>query len=319
MKQLLIIAALLTMLVACTGPAIGPVKGVLIVYEPGVDLQRLDDLLEEIQLRVTTVDTENVFDFSTCSADDFRDDLKTRRTILFVTENTNQLPDELQMLDGIYRGEDLWAEDQVVLGIVLPGYTDTDALSNLLEQTYNHHLESYIYGSFVATQMSSPERIDSLLALGFSMDIPKSYHLEEWNLESGFIQYQRHVSDECLILLSIRWIDDSVVLSPDDAILWREAVARNYFYDSAADSVDRSSVEVQPINLRGLHGLRLLGMWRNPDHLNAGAFTSYVLRSNGRRYLLDTVVFHEHREKEPYIREGWIIMNTFMLGEDNDR
>ncbi len=311
-------SALLLMLVACAGPAIGPVKGVLIVYEPGVDLQSLDDLLEDIQLQVTTVDTENVFDFSTCPMEDFRDDLKTRRTILFVTENSLQLPAELQLSEGIYRGEDIWAEDQVILGVVLPEFTRTDALSNLLEQAYNHHLESYIYGSFVSTQMSSPERIDSLLTLGFSMDIPKSYHLKEWNPEAGFIQYQRIVSDECLILLSFRWIDDSVILSPDDAVLWREAVARNYFYDSAADSVDRSSVEVQLMNLRGLHGFRLLGMWRNPYHLNAGAFTSYVLRSNGRRYLLDTEVFHEHREKEPYIREGWIIMNTFMLGGDND-
>ena len=316
--KLFVFITLLILLLACAGPAIGPLKGVLIVYEPGIEMQNLDDLLEDIQLHVTTVDTENVFDFSTCLREDFGDDLMARRTILFVTENSSQLPDELQMSEGIYRGRDLWAEDQIVLGIVLPGFTDSDALSNLLEQTYNHHLESYIYGSFVSTQMSSPERIDSLLTLGFSLDMPKSYHLEEWDAEIGFIQYQRNVSDECLILFSIRWIDDSVVLSPDNAIIWREAVARNYFYDSAADSVDRSSVEVQPMNLRGLHGFRLLGMWRNPDHLNAGAFTSYVLRSNGRRYLLDTVVFHEHREKEPYIREGWIIMNTFMLGGDND-
>ena len=110
---------LLILLVACAGPAIGPVKGVLVVYEPGVDLQNLDDLLEEIQLQVTTVVAENVFDFSTCLREDFRDDLKTRRTILFVTENSLQLPDDLQMSGGIYTGEDLWAEDQVVLGIVL--------------------------------------------------------------------------------------------------------------------------------------------------------------------------------------------------------
>ncbi|MCK4807185.1 MAG: DUF4837 family protein [Candidatus Aegiribacteria sp.] len=316
MKHFVFLTALL-LLAACAGPATGPVKGVLIVYEPDIDMQDMDDLLEEIQLHVITVDTENVFAFSTCSRENFRDDLKTRRTILFITENSFQLPDELQESDGIYLGENIWAKDQVVLGIVLPGFTDTDALSNLLEQTYNHHLASYIYGSFVSTQMSSPERIDSLLTLGFSMDIPKSYHLEEWNPEAGFIQYQRNVSDKCLLMMTIRWIDDSVVLSPDEAVVWREAVARNYFYDAAADSVDRSSVEVQSMDLRGLHGWKLLGMWRNPEHLNAGAFTSYVLRSNGRRYLLDMEIFHEHREKEPYIREGWIIMNTFILGEYN--
>ncbi len=309
----------LFLLAGCSAPATGPVKGVLIVYEPEIDLQDMDDLMEDIQFQVTTVDAEDVFDFSTCSREDFRDDLKTRRTILFITENSLQMPDELQESGGIYTGENIWAEDQSVLGIVLPGFTDTGALSNLLEQTYNHHLSDYIYGSFVSTQMSSPERIDSLLTLGFSMDIPKSYHLTNWDTEAGFIQYQRSVSDACLLLLSIRWIDDSVILSPEETILWREAVARNFFYDSSADSIDRSSVEVQPMDLRGHRGWRLLGMWRNPEHLNAGAFTSYILRSNGRRYLLDMEVFHEHREKEPYIREGWIIMNTFIPGEHNDR
>lgn len=317
MKHVVFITVLL-LLAACAGPATGPVKGVLIVYAPDITLQDLDELLEEIQLQVTTVEAENVFDFSTCSIEDFRGDLKTRRTILFVTENIHQLPDELQVSNGIYRGENIWAKNQYVLGIILPGFNDTNALSDLLEQIYNNHLSSYIYSSFVSTQMSSPDRIDSLLVFGFSMDIPKSYNLAEWNPEAGFIQYQRNVSDTCLLLLSIRWIDDSVVLSPDEAVLWREAVARNYFYDAAADSVDRSSVGVQPMDLRGLHGWKLLGMWRNPEHLNAGAFTSYILRSNGRRYLLDMEIFHEHREKEPYIREGWIIMNTFILGEYND-
>jgi len=228
------------------------------------------------------------------------------------------LPDELHQSGDVYTGDDVWAEDQIVVGVVLPEFTDTTLLSDILEQAYYDHLTAYLFGSFVSTQMSSPERIDSLLTLGFSLDIPKSYHLAEWDSEAGFIQYQRRVSDDCLLLLSVRWLDDSVVLSPEDAILWRESVARNYFFDSAADSIDRSSVEVQPINIRGLHGWRLLGMWRNPEHLNAGGFTSYVIRSNGRRYLLDMEVFHEHREKEPYIREGWIIMNTFIMGEGSN-
>ncbi len=315
MKKYVLLIVLL-LFASCMRPATGPIKGILVVYQLGID-EQLDDLLDKIQIHITTVDTENVFAFSSCPLDDFGGDLKSRRTILFVTGDGSLLPDELVESDGIYRGEDIWAEDQIVLGVVLPGFTDTDALSNLLEETYNQHLTAYLYGSFVATQMSSSERIDSLLTLGFSMDIPKSYHLADWDTEAGFIQYQRSISDDCLLLLSIRWIDDPIVLSADNAVLWREAVARNYFYDAAADSVDRSSVTVQPLNFKGLHGWKLLGMWRNPLHLNAGSFTSYILRSNGRRYLLDMEVFHEHREKEPYLREGWIIMNTFMLGDEN--
>lgn len=312
-----LLLSLLILLVSCAEPATGPIKGVLVVYRSDIDSRHLDNLLESIQLQITTVDTENVFNYSSCTAETFEGDLKTRRTILFVVEKEEQLPDELRPSEGIYKAQNVWATDQDIFGVVIPGFTDYSVLSRQLEQSYNEHLSDYIYGSFVSTQMSSPERIDSLLTLGFSLDIPKSYHLSDWDPDAGFVQYQRNVSDECLLILSIRWIDDDLTLSPDEAVRWREAVARNYFYDAAADSVDRLRVTVEPFDLHGLEGWRFHGMWRNPDHLNAGAFSSYVLYGNGIRYLLDMEIFHEHREKEPYIREGWIIMNTFFTGEYN--
>ncbi len=306
--------SILILLISCRSPATGPVKGVLVVYGSGVDYELVDELLEDIQLHVITVDTENVFNFSSCTEEMFRGDLKSRRTILFVAEQEGLLPDMLHQIDGIYHANDVWATGQDVFGIIFPEFTHLPELSRQLERSYNEHLSAYIYGSFVSTQMSSMERIDSLLTLGFSMDIPKSYHLSDWDPDAGFLQYQRFVSDDCLLLLSIRWIDDDIVLNPDEAVLWREAVARHYFYNAEADSVDRSRVAVDPFKLHELSGWMLLGMWRNPDHLNAGAFTSYILHADGRRYLLDMEIFHEHREKEPFIREGWIIMNTFFAG-----
>ncbi len=306
--------SILILLVSCRSPATGPVKGVLVVYGSSVDYGLVDELLDDIQIHVTTVDTENVFSFSSCTEEMFRGDLKNRRTILFVSEQEDQLPDELKQIDGVYQADDVWATGQDVFGIILPEFTHLTELSELLERSYNEHLSAYIYGSFVSTQMSSPERIDSLRTLGFSMDIPKSYHLSDWNPDAGFLQYQRTVSDECLLLLSIRWINDETILNSDEAIIWRETVARHHFYNAAADSVDRSRVVAAPFELHDLRGWKLLGMWRNPDHLNAGAFTSYILFADGRRYLLDMEIFHEHREKEPYVREGWIVMNTFFAG-----
>lgn len=310
-----LIIGLSALVLGCAGPSTGSLKGILVVYEPDADMEAVSAFLDEIQLRVVTVEPEDVFDFSVCSRDRFEGDIRTRRTVLFLTDDPEKLPDGLEEENGIYRGEDLWASDQKLFGVVLPGFTDTGALSGLLEKAYDHHLHGYIYGSFVSTQMSSPGRIDSLLTLGFSIDIPKSYHLVSWDPETGFIQYRRRPSEHCLLMFSVRWIEDDVVLSPEGAVLWRESVARNHFHDSRADSVDRSSVRADPISLRGLSGWRITGMWRNPEHLNAGAFTSYVLRHEGRRYLMDMEVFHERREKEPYIREGWLIMNTFATGD----
>ena len=302
------------LLLGCAGPATGPVKGVLVVSDGDLDPLEVDALLAEIQLFVPTVTEEPVFDFSSCTLEEFGGDLEHRRTILFIVNDPGALPEDLIPQGGLYTGRDVWATGQYVFGVVLPLRPSAAEISTALEAAYDQHLSDYVYESFVSTQMSSRERMDSLLTLGFSMDIPKSYHLADWDADIGFVQYQRSPSDVCFLILSIRWIDDGKILNGEEAVLWREAVARNFFYQAASDSVDRSSVSIAPLTLRGIEGWRLLGMWRNPEHLNAGAFTSYILHHEGVRYLLDLEVFHEHREKEPYIREGWLVMNSFIPG-----
>jgi len=178
---------------ACNRPATGPLKGVLIVSDSALDDDTVLDVIENTQLYLTTVDVESVFDFSTCSFDEFDSDLKTRRTILFVADSEEKLPDELQEdSQSIYYGSDIWAEGQSVFGIVVPGFENFSILSSRLEDAYNGHLRNWIYTSFVATQMSSPARIDSLTGYcGFSIDVPKSWRTSDWNPDGGFIQFQR--------------------------------------------------------------------------------------------------------------------------------
>jgi len=310
----LILTALGVLVLGCSGPATGPLKGVLVVVDGTIDPVTVDALLDDVQLYVSTVTAEPVFAFSTCSTDEFRGDLEKRRTILFLVDDPSELPGGLTLANGLYSGRDKWALGQFVFGVVLPSDQEASVISEALESAYNQHLSDYVYESFVATQMTSPERMDSLGTLGFSLDIPKSYYLSEWDPGVGFIQYQRTPSDNCFLMLSIRWIDDGRILNGEESVLWREAVARSFFYNAAEDSVDQSRVEILPLSLRGVQGWRLVGMWRNPEHLNAGAFTSYILHYDGVRILLDLEVFHEGLEKEPYIREGWLIMNSFTPG-----
>jgi len=298
-------------LAACAGPAEGPLKGVLVVFSEGTE-QGIDDFVDGLQLRVETVTSEAVFDFSFVELSRFEGTLRDRRTILFVVDSPGEIPVHLdQGADGIYRGRDVWAEGQYVFGAV-PGSVDPADLSAALEAAYDDHMWNYVYGSFVSTQMSSPERIDSLAALGFTVDVPKSYFLESWRPGDGFVQYQRQPSEDCLLMFSIQWAPG--VPSPDaeDAVLRREAMARRFFYDARADSVDRSAVTAEPVTFHGAQGYRLTGVWRNPEHLNAGAFTSLVLDCRGTGYILDLEVYNPGREKEPYIREGWMIMDSFV-------
>jgi|WetSurMetagenome_2_1015567.scaffolds.fasta_scaffold00082_34 hypothetical protein len=311
--RLAISCALLAGLLAagCRSGAEGPLKGVLLVYPQGME-EQADSLSSALQIVVATVDPEPVFAFSYASEDELDASLERRRTILFLCPSVEDVPDGLERVGSHWAGSDRWALDQAVFAAV-PGVTDASELSTAMQLAYDAHLRSYLYRSFVSTGMSSPERIDSLRAVGFSMDVPRSYRTAEWRPEDGFIQFQRTVSDEGAIMISIRWTEGDTLLSAGEAVLRREAVARRFFYDAGADSVDRSRLDLRAMSLGGLGGWRLLGAWRNPEHLNAGAFTSYVLQSDSGVWVLDTEVFNPGEEKEPFIREGWIIMNTFSL------
>jgi len=302
---------------ACNQPARGSLKGVLVVYSPDLE-QRLPELLSRVQLYVTTVDPEAVFDFSTCTPEQLRGSLRERRTILFMVTSAEDLPGELSGQGPVLSARNVWATGQSVFGVVVDGEVPPESLSDSLLAAYNRHMHDYVYGSFVNTQMSSPARMDSLRELGFTVDVPKSYRTKMWRPEDGVVQYQRQDGEECLLILTIRWLDtDRILEDGEDAMNWRQSVSRRFFGDAEADSVDRAKTEALPFRLGEYRGWKLTGVWRNPEHLNAGSFTSYILRVDGRRYLLDMEVYHPQAAKEPYLREGWTIMNTFVAdGED---
>lgn len=309
-----LVAALL-LAAGCMEDAEGPLEGVLVVYPAGSE-RMADSVSTLLQRTVQTIDPEPVFSFAFCTDSAFAGTLRSRRTILFLAERREALPRQLRDGDGVSSARDVWARDQRVFGAVL-GSFDPEELSDSLEAAYDRHLRTYLFREFVSTSMSSPERMDSLASLGFVMDVPRSYSTSEWRPGDGFIQFQRPVSDDGLMMVSIRW---TVQPGPPDAagaVSWRQDMARRFFYNASQDSVDRSRLEILPLECGGLSGWRLTGAWINPHHLNAGGFTSYVLQGGTGSFILDAEVFNPGGEKEPYIREGWILMDTFAV-EDQD-
>ncbi len=314
MRRLLPILVLV-IAAACKQESTGPVKGVLVVYTPELASFIDGGGLDDVQQVVTTVEAENVFIWAFAETDEFAGTLRTRRVILFLVSSPDELPDGLEPVsNGLYAGEDIWAINQQVFGAVVQNGRLPESLSGALEEAYDTQVHRYVYGSFVSTQMSNPARLDSLEALGFTIDVPKAYTTHIWKPEEGFIQYQRLAGEECLLMLSISFSPSTAALADSSAAALRESMARRFFYDAAADSVDRARVSITPIRVGGLQGLSVTGMWRNPEYLNAGAFTSRILDAGGRRYIMDMEIYNPGREKELYLREGWIIMDTFREG-----
>ncbi len=304
-------------LLSCRQESIGPLNGVMVVYSP--DLAEFIDGggLEDLHLVVETVDPEQVLSFSYADLQEFTGTLRERRIVLMLLspEDQGEIPGDLEETSsGIYSGRDIWALNQHVFAVVVNGGGIPEELPAVIEEAYDQQMHAYLYRSFVSTSMTSQARIDSLRSLGFSMDVPKSYETRKWTAEDGFVQYQRQPDEECMLLLSINVIDgfSQTELTPENAMLAREAMARTWFFDASEDSVDRARTTFEPVVSGGLSGIQLTGVWRNPEYLNAGSFTSRVLDAGDEWYILDLEVYNPGHAKEPYLREGWIIMDTFV-------
>ncbi len=316
MRRIVLFLSLL-LLPACRQDSIGPLNGVLIVYS-GELAEFIDGGgLDSLQIVVETVDPENVFSFSYASLPEFTGTLKERRIVLMLLSegDAGEVPDELRETSPeVLTGNDVWANNQTVIASIVQPEARAPlppGLRDALLEACNDQMRAYIYRSFVSTSMSSPERIDSLSSLGFTMDVPKSYTTRKWMPADGFIQYQRQPDDNSMLLFSISIISSGGELTPERAMLAREAMARNFFYDAKEDSVDRARTISEPITSSGLNGLQLTGVWRNPEYLNAGSFTTRVLDGGAEWYILDMEVYNPGHAKEPYLREGWIVMDTF--------
>lgn len=315
MKRLVWLLPLLAVL-SCRQDSIGPLNGIMVVHSSPLAGYIDEGGLDELHLVVETVDPEQVFSFSYADLSEFKGTLKERRIILLLLapEDAGEIPGGMEQIrDGVYSGEDVWALNQRVFAVVTDGTGDLPAgLADDLLQAYSDQMHAYLYRSFVSTSMTSQARMDSLqAAFGFSMDVPKSYITHKWMQVDRFVQYQRQPDDECLLLLSMNIIATDAELTADNAMLAREAMARTYFYDADADSVDRARTRFEPWTQGGMQGVQLTGVWRNPEYLNAGAFTCRVLDAGDEWYILDMEVYNPGYGKEPYLREGWIIMNTF--------
>lgn len=301
---------------SCKKDSIGPLNGILVVYSNSLTGFIDSGGLRDIHLIVETVDSEEVFSFSFAETSEFTGTLRERRIILMLLDSleADLIPGKLsEVKTGIHSGGDVWAVDQQVFAVVVDPEASVlpAGLPEELEAAYNNQVHQYIYESFVSTSMTSQVRIDSLAELGFTVNVPKSFNLEEWAPADGFIQYQRQPDEESLLLFSIRILDTDADLTDSNAMLAREAMARLFFFDASADSVDRARTAAVPLSFGGMSGWELTGVWRNPEFLNAGSFTTRVLDAGDEWYILDMEVYNPGHVKEPYLREGWIIMDTF--------
>ncbi|MBD3166826.1 DUF4837 family protein [bacterium] len=210
----------------------------------------------------------------------------------------------------IFQRKDAWVRNQTVLFIVARTYKELHAwlsengqeVYNLLAQDRYERMKDKMY-SFE----EQDELADSLrLAHGWHLRIPHDYLLVESHRNPDYIRLRRHYPDR---FITVAWRPgEPDVVRSDSLIAWRNSVSGTFADPS---HVNPDFLQKREVTIGGFQAVKVMGLWETKSTLGGGPFVSYMLHANGTLYLLDGMVFAPDREKEPFVRQFELILNTF--------
>lgn len=90
----------------------------------------------------------------------------------------------------------------------------------------------------------------------------------------------------------------------------RQALGKKYF---EGDIFDEDTVRKEHTKLGGHEALRIVGAWKNEEHLIGGAFQSYAFWHEGKAYIVDNIVFFPAGDKLPSLIELYVISNSIEI------
>ncbi len=211
----------------------------------------------------------------------------------------------------IFRRQDEWCANQTVVFLVAP---DVESLLHYLgdngEELFSifhndryDRMEREIYSRYEQTDLA-----DSLRrAHGWTMRIQHDYTIVASRRSPDHIRFRRSLPDR---FLTVAWrIGDPDEVTVDNLFAWR-----NQLGALMADStrINPAWYLAEETTIAGYPALKVHGLWETYSSLGGGPFVSYLLHAGGTLYLLDGQVFAPDRDKEPFIRQFEVILNTFV-------
>ena len=196
---------------------------------------------------------------------------------------------------------DTWANGQLVVYVYAEG---PDRLADLVARSFasaseridrsdREVLMANIYQSGRAERL-----VDSLRGLvGLTMDIPLDYKLAL--ADSNFVWLRRDITDVVQnILISSVPYRDAAQLSPDSAVAYRNAIARDVVRTNTAGSVMATNDRDLPlvtdtVRIGDVSALEVRGVWEMSDDFMGGPFFTYLIPdpARGRLYVVDGFVY----------------------------
>ena len=212
----------------------------------------------------------------------------------------------------LFTRRNLWAQDQEVFFLAARSEStlmeklqeNRDHLFDLMEGALNEKIVRFLYQR--GRQIELEKRLFG--DYGWTLMIPEGYVVAKELPEEHFVWLRRQQPHRWLF---VHWQDTAdVAMTPQVCMDERDRVGRQ-FYDG--DQIVRERTGWEEVAFAGHRAVKLSGIWENKQLLAGGPFRTYCFYQEeaGRRYLVDAAVYAAGTEKEPYLRQVDLIVQTF--------
>ncbi len=211
-----------------------------------------------------------------------------------------------------------WVRDQLVIYILA---TDTENLMRIggLQQNQMFSILLQRYTERLAYQAYLAKVIPASFwePYPFSMQIPESFRLYSNDRVNRFVSFlyrarmqNREIPDKYISV----YYEDMPTNKVDSnwLINKKREIGERHF---EGDIIEEKDLRIEKFQFAGYEGWRILGSWKNMNHMIGGAFQAHGFwdEKNKRAYVVDNSVYFPAGDKLPTLLELFMISSSFKV------
>lgn len=210
----------------------------------------------------------------------------------------------------LFKLHDVWARDQLCVVLATAGREYLrdgmerfgPLIQEILEENYYQRIKENYYGKGIDQGMKT-----ALSSLGFTVDLGEAWLIDSTYKDDNFIFIHAHFPDRNIFYYRE---EHTGGITASYAVAKRDSLTGTYYN---GDYILEEFTHADPIEFKGMNGIRLRGVWQNDSLVAGGPFISYFLQSGDTLRVLDAVLFYPGERKSDFLMTLEVILNSFEI------
>lgn len=304
--------------------AVGTVNSIIVIAVDSLWQQVADSVRADLERPVFTVREERTFQVTQVSplSENWLDLRKFKQVLVIGVPGDSWVSPTLShgapaQLPAVVEATDVWARQQSVVAIVVPGTDAGAAVLRVLPgvaRQYDERFRAYVRQRMFLSGQDTLLR-DSLRATaGFSLLFPTLY-THEVDGSVHIFRNSTQMQGDLFRTVLVTWRQGTDSLSAAGMLAWRDTLARKYYNPPQITQPEPIRVgRVGPDST----ALQVHGVWRSSDStlIAAGPFIDRLVScpDRNRTYLLDAWLYAPGKDKYEYVIQLETILDSFTCG-----